>query len=113
MDFDFNNPDLLSSNDVIRQLEPIAISRVNAKMALKEGKKLKSAILRYRTVASENTSVEAKTSWVTDIQPESEEESIDCPDCFDAMIKFCDWDSIRYRCENCDFIMSKIVKDGT
>jgi signal transduction histidine kinase len=42
---------------------------------------LKSAVLRYSTVASEETSVEAKTSWLTDIQPESEEESIDCPDC--------------------------------
>ena len=71
---------------------------------------MKSAILRYRTVASEDTSVEAKTSWLTDIQPESEE-SIDCPDCFDAMIKFYDWDSIRYRCENCDLILSEFVND--
>jgi hypothetical protein len=38
MNFDFNNPDLLSSNDVIRQLEPTAIPRVSAiaKMALCE-----------------------------------------------------------------------------
>jgi len=34
---------------------------------IKRGKKLKSAILRYRTVASEETS-EAKTSWLTNIQ---------------------------------------------
>ena len=75
----------------------------------KERKEIEK-ILRYRTVASEDTSVEAKTSWLTDIQPESEE-SIDCPDCFDAMIKFYDWDSIRYRCENCDLILSEFVKD--
>ncbi|MGA9151068.1 MAG: hypothetical protein WBZ36_10845 [Candidatus Nitrosopolaris sp.] len=68
---------------------------------------MKSAILRYRTVASEESSVEAKISWLTDIQRESEEESIDCPDCFDAMIKFYDWDSIRYRCENCDLILNE------
>jgi predicted RNA-binding Zn-ribbon protein involved in translation (DUF1610 family) len=54
-------------------------------------------------VASEETSAEAKTSWLTDIQRESEEGSIDCPECYDAMIKFYDWDNIRYRCENCDF----------
>jgi hypothetical protein len=38
MIFDFNNPDLLSSNDVIRQLEPTTIPRVSAiaKMALCE-----------------------------------------------------------------------------
>jgi len=38
MIFDFNNPDLLSSNDVIRQLEPTVIPRVSAiaKMALCE-----------------------------------------------------------------------------
>jgi len=65
--------------------------------------KLKSASLRYRPVASEETSVEAKTSWLTDIQP-GEEESVDCPECYDAMSKFYDWDSIRYRCENCDFL---------
>jgi hypothetical protein len=72
--------------------------------------KLKSAILRYRTVASE-ASVEAKTSWLTDIQRESEEESIDCPDCYDAMIRFYDWDIVRYRCENCDLILNGFVND--
>jgi hypothetical protein len=42
-------------------------------------------------------------SEAEDRQPESEEESIDCPDCHDTMIRFYDWDSIRYLCENCDF----------
>jgi predicted RNA-binding Zn-ribbon protein involved in translation (DUF1610 family) len=71
--------------------------------------KSKSVILRYRTVASEETSVEAKTSSLTDIQPESEEESVDCPDCYDAMIRFYDWDTIRYRCENCDLVLNEFV----
>jgi rubredoxin len=70
--------------------------------------KLKSAILRYRTAVSEETSVEAKTSWLT----ESEEESIDCPDCYDAMIRFYDWDNIRYRCENCDLILKSNENDA-
>lgn len=62
-------------------------------------------------MTTEETPVEEKISWLTDIQRESEEESIDCPDCFDAMIKFYYWDSIRYRCENCDLIFGKFVKD--
>jgi rubredoxin len=73
---------------------------------------LKNAILRYRTVASEETSVEAKTFWLTDIQRESEEDSIDCPDCYDDMIRFYDWDSIRYRCENCDLILKSNENDA-
>lgn len=71
--------------------------------------KSKSAILTYRTVASEETSDEAKTSWLTDIQQESEIESIDCPDCYDTMIRLYDWDTSRYRCENCDLILNGFV----
>ena len=41
------------------------------------------------------------TSRFTHRQPEYEEESVDCPDCLDAMIRFYDWDSARYLCENC------------
>jgi hypothetical protein len=67
--------------------------------------------LRYRTVASEETSVEATTSWLTDIQRESEE-SIDCPECYDAMIRFYDWDIVRYRCENCDLILKSNENDA-
>jgi hypothetical protein len=59
---------------------------------------MRSTILRYRTVPTEETSVEAKTAWLT----ESEEESIDC---YDAMIRFYDWDIVRYRCESCDLIL--------
>jgi len=73
--------------------------------------KLKSAISRYRTVASEESSVEAKTSWLTDIQPQSEEELVDCPECYDAMIGFYDWDIVRYRCENSDLISNGFVND--
>jgi hypothetical protein len=29
-------------------------------------------------------------------------ESLDGPDCFDTMLKFYDWDKIRYLYENCD-----------
>ena len=49
--------------------------------------------------------LEESCEWKTSRQPESEEESVDCPDCYDAMI-FYDWDSIRYVCENCDLTFS-------
>jgi transposase-like protein len=29
------------------------------------------------------------------------QESLDCPDCSDTMIKFYDWDKMKYLCENC------------
>ncbi|HET7147243.1 MAG TPA: hypothetical protein VFI73_01980 [Candidatus Nitrosopolaris sp.] len=28
-------------------------------------------------------------------------ESVDCPDCSDTMLKFYDWDKMKYLCENC------------
>ena len=62
-------------------------------------------------MASEDTSVEAKTSWFTVIQPESEEESIDCPDCYDVMIRCYDWDTFRYHCENCDLTIPTLSTD--
>jgi ribosomal protein S27E len=36
--------------------------------------------------------------------PNEEQAVVDCPDCFDTMIKVYDSDKIRYRCENCDLI---------
>ena len=39
--------------------------------------------------------------------PESEqieERTVDCPDCFDTMVKIYNSDRIRYYCENCDLI---------
>lgn len=60
---------------------------------IKRERRLKRATLCYNTMASE---AEAR-------QPECEEESIGCPDCYDTMIRFYDWDSVRYLWENCDF----------
>jgi transposase-like protein len=34
-----------------------------------------------------------------------EQPLVDCPDCYDTMIKIYDSDKIRYRCENCDLII--------
>jgi Zn finger protein HypA/HybF involved in hydrogenase expression len=37
---------------------------------------------------------------------EYEDLNVDCPDCFDTMIKIHELDNIRYYCENCDLIIS-------
>ena len=47
--------------------------------------------------------------------PESEqieEHTVDCPDCFDTMVKIYDSDRIRYYCENCDLIIPGIEVYG-
>jgi hypothetical protein len=67
---------------------------------IKRERRLKRTTLRYKKIDLRESSSEAKTSRFTNIQPESEE-SIDCPDCFDAMIRFYDWDTARYLRENC------------
>ena len=33
---------------------------------------------------------------------------IDCPDCFDTMVKTFELDKIRYYCENCDLVIPEI-----
>jgi predicted RNA-binding Zn-ribbon protein involved in translation (DUF1610 family) len=75
---------------------------------IRRERRLKRATLRYKTIDSQESSSEAKTSRFTDIQPESEE-SVDCPDCFDAMIRFYDWDTARYLCENCGLTIPTLV----
>jgi hypothetical protein len=63
---------------------------------------------------------EAKTSTKADNlqiaqNPESEQiegHTVDCPDCFDAMVKIYDSDRIRYYCENCDLIIPGIEVYG-
>lgn len=68
---------------------------------IKRERRLKRATLRYKIIDLGEFSSEPKTSRFTNIQPESEEESIYCPDCFDDMIRFYDWNTARYLCDNC------------
>jgi hypothetical protein len=41
-----------------------------------------------------------------------EEHTVDCPDCFDTMVKIYDSDIIRYYCENCDLIIPEMEVYG-
>jgi endogenous inhibitor of DNA gyrase (YacG/DUF329 family) len=42
----------------------------------------------------------------SDLHVDHEEQTVDCPDCFDTMISIYDSDRTRYQCENCDLIIS-------
>ena len=43
-----------------------------------------------------------------DLQSEQEELVIDCPDCFDSMIRiYNSEDKLEYQCENCGLTVSK------
>ena len=37
-----------------------------------------------------------------------EEHTVDCPDCFDTMVKAFGLDKIRYYCENCDLVIPEL-----
>jgi hypothetical protein len=55
----------------------------------------KGTKLRYETIPVKKSYSEVRTSICT------EEQTIDCPDCFDTMFKICNWDRFSYLCENC------------
>ena len=39
---------------------------------------------------------------------QNEELTVDCPDCFDTMVKIYETEKIRYHCENCDLIIRDV-----
>lgn len=39
---------------------------------------------------------------------QNEESTVDCPDCFDTMIKTFELDKIQYYCENCDLVIPEM-----
>lgn len=67
----------------------------------KQTKKIE-AIMQEITALEEFSSETATTVQLL------EEESVTCPDCSDVMIRFYDWNKLRYQCENCGLISSKI-----
>jgi hypothetical protein len=72
---------------------------------------LTKTILSQKAVILEradNNLEEIADQTPTDLQPELEEELVvDCPDCFDTMIKIYDSDKARYQCENCDLAIGE------
>jgi ribosomal protein S27E len=58
---------------------------------------LRRATLTQDVIALEKPLIQAATT-TTDNQLL---ESVDCPDCSDTMLKFYDWDKMKYLCENC------------
>jgi hypothetical protein len=72
---------------------------------------LTKTILSQKAVILEradNNLEEIADQTPTDLQPEPEEELVvDCPDCFDTMIKIYVSDKARYHCENCDLAIGE------
>ncbi|HJT50294.1 MAG TPA: hypothetical protein VJ729_19115 [Nitrososphaeraceae archaeon] len=65
-------------------------------------------LLAQQTISltRENNLQLAQTHDSTYVQ--TEEPTVDCPDCFDTMVKIYQADKIRYHCENCDLIIPDI-----
>ncbi len=78
---------------------------------------MRRAALTHDTLAVEKSETEATAGTCLKIHPEVEKE-LDCPDCYDTMLKLYDWDKINYFCENCGLttanpsILSTYVSSG-
>lgn len=64
---------------------------------------MRRATLTQDVIALEEPLIQAATT-TTDNQLL---ESVDCPDCSDTMLKFYDWDKMKYLCENCGLTINK------
>lgn len=73
---------------------------------------MKSTLLAQHTIhlTKVNNLQVAQTHDSTYVQ--NEEPTVDCPDCFDTMVKIYDSYKIRYRCENCDLVIPEIAVQG-
>ncbi len=73
---------------------------------------MKSTLLAQQTIplTRANNLQVAQTHDSTYVQ--NEELTVDCPDCFDTMVKIYDSDKIRYYCENCDLVISEMEVQG-
>lgn len=63
----------------------------------------KGTKLRYETIVVGGSYSGVRTSIYT------EEQTIDCPDCFDSMSKVCNWDRFSYLCENCGLTLANLA----
>jgi ribosomal protein S27E len=67
-----------------------------------------------RTIPSQKTVlIEKPDMWQIDqiydnnLHISQGDQNVDCPHCYDTMVKIYDSDTIRYRCENCDLIIGE------
>ena len=56
--------------------------------------------MRQVTLAQDVIAIEKSEAAATTTDNQLQE-SLDCPDCSDMMLKFYEWDKMRYLCENC------------
>jgi hypothetical protein len=59
------------------------------------------------TLQTPDAELQIHQKYYKDLDEFNEEQAqvVDCPDCYDAMIKVYDSDKIRHLCENCDLII--------
>ena len=70
---------------------------------------MKSTILAQETIPlTKVDNLQTDLSEVDRSHLDTEEPGIDCPDCFDTMVKIHQLDKIRYHCENCDLILPEM-----
>ncbi|MFZ0515345.1 MAG: hypothetical protein WAM14_27355 [Candidatus Nitrosopolaris sp.] len=75
-------------------------------MLQKKTKKVRRARLTQDVIALEK-------SLSTTTADNQLRESVDCPDCYDTMLKFYGWDKIKYLCENCGLTITNPLLPST
>ena len=73
---------------------------------------LKSIVLTQDTITLDTTDNLQTAQTHDSTHAQNEEPTVDCPDCFDTMVKSYDSDKIRYYCENCDLVIPEIEVQG-
>jgi hypothetical protein len=73
---------------------------------------MKSTLLTQQTTPPTRTNNLQVGQTYDSTYVQDEEPTVDCPDCFDIMVKIYGSDKIRYLCENCDLIIPEIAVQG-
>lgn len=64
---------------------------------------MRGAKLRYQTITLDRSYSKISAARFTEEQP------IDCPDCYDTMIVVHGWDKFSYLCENCGLTLANQI----
>jgi hypothetical protein len=68
---------------------------------------LKSTLLSQETIPL-TRAINLQITQTQSPYTHNEELTVDCPECFDTMVKIHESDKIRYHCENCDLIIPEM-----
>ena len=68
---------------------------------------LKSTLLSQETIPL-TRAINLQITQTQSHYTHNEELTVDCPECFDTMVKVHESDKIRYHCENCDLVIPEM-----